>query len=196
MSLRKDIDISKTSNLGVFEKAYKKNVLQRAVNAAMNKAAKQSVAILAENTLKAPPAKPGGSGTGAVATRAFLKAWEILPDRPSMSISIINKKIYSPYVEEGVGAGAKGLFLGTKDKRSLALDMFEQWVRARGLTSNYSRASTPRRLARMIMWRINKRTGVRFAPRNIVKKSTPKIRGIFRTCIRQELEDQTLKNFK
>lgn len=188
MSLRKDIDISKTSNLGVFEKAYKKNVLQRAVNAAMNKAAKQAVAILAENTLKAPPAKPGGSGTGAVATRAFLKAWEILPDRPSLSISIINKKIYSPYVEEGVKGGKKLL------ARGLTLDMFEQWIRARGITS--SQTSSSRRLAKMIIWSINKRAGVRFAPRNIVKKSTPKIRGIFRTCIRQELEDQTLKNFK
>jgi hypothetical protein len=189
MSLRKDIDISKTSgNLGAYEKAFKQKVLRPALVRGMDKAAREAVAVLAKNTLDAPPAKPGGSNKGAVASGAFLKAWEIIPDRPSMEIAIINKKIYSPYVENGVGAGAKGLYLGKGERGSFTLDMFEQWVRARGLTARYTRANTPRKLARMIMWRINKRTGVRFAPRNIVKKSTQKIRGIFQTCIRQEIE--------
>jgi hypothetical protein len=198
MSLRKDIDISKTSgNLGAYEKAFKQRVLRPALVRAMDKAAREAVAVLAKNTLDAPPAKPGGSNKGAVASGAFLKAWEIIPDRPSMEIAIINKRIYSPYVENGVGAGAKRLYLGKNERgHSFTLDMFEQWVRSRGLTSRYTRANTPRKLARMIMWRINKRTGVRFAPRNIIKKSTQKIRGIFQTCIRQEVEQLASRNLK
>jgi len=197
MSLRKDIDISKSSgNLGAYEKAFKQRVLRPALVRAMNKAAREAVAVLAKNTLEAPPAKPGGSNKGAVASGAFLKAWEIIPDRPSMEIAIINKKIYSPYVENGVGAGAKRLFIGNKEQGSFTLDMFEQWVRSRGLTSRYTRANTPRKLARMIMWRINKRTGVRFAPRDIIKKSTQKIRGIFRTRIREEVESLATRNLK
>ncbi len=197
MSLRKDIDISKSSgNLGAYEKAFKQRVLRPALVRAMDKAAREAVAVLAKNTLEAPPAKPGGSNKGAVASGAFLKAWEIIPDRPSMEIAIINRKIYSPYVENGVGAGAKRLFTGNKERGSFTLDMFEQWVRSRGLTSRYTRANTPRKLARMIMWRINKRTGVRFAPRDIIKKSTQKIRGIFRTCIREEVESLATRNLK
>lgn len=192
MALRKDIDISKSSgNLGAYEKAFKQNVLRPALVRAMNKAAREAVSVLAKNTLEAPAAKPGGSNKGAVASGAFLKAWEIIPDRPSMEIAIINKKIYAPYVEGGVSGSSSKI-----PASGLTLDLFEQWIRAKGITSRTPGVQSSRRLAKMIIWKINKRVGVRFAPRNIVKRSTQKIRGIFRTCIREEIESLASRSLK
>lgn len=181
MSLRTDINLNNPSGLGAAEKALGKKLIRVHVNKALERAARQSTPVLAARTWDAPPAKPGGSVKGAHASGALVKAWEILPDRPSMSISIINKKIYSPYVEMGVLASKPKIFM---DK--LTLDLFAKWIR--------DRAIVPRRLgmseskfARMIIWSINKRTGIRFMPRAVIQRSKDRIVQIFNRNLAEEM---------
>lgn len=138
-----------------------------------------------------------------------MKAWEIIPDRPTMTIAILNKKIYSPYVEKGVKAGQSKI-----PTWGLTLDLFEQWLKARKIVAHSPQLFMPktgrrrgpnkdkpapspeRRFARMIIWRINKRTGIRFEPRNIIKESTPRIREIFKARVREELERAMIREAK
>lgn len=181
MSLLTDINLNKPSGLGAAEKALGKKLIRVHVNKALERAARQSTPVLAARTWDAPPAKPGGSVKGAHASGALVKAWEILPDRPSMSISIINKKIYSPYVEMGVLASKPKIPM---DK--LTLDLFAKWIR--------DRAIVPRRLgmseskfARMIIWSINKRTGIRFMPRAVIQRSKDRIVQIFNRNLAEEM---------
>ncbi|TXH50874.1 MAG: hypothetical protein E6Q97_19560 [Desulfurellales bacterium] len=182
MSLKKDIDLTRPNSLGKAEKELGKRLIKAHVNKALERAARQSTPVLASRTWDAPPAKPGGTVKGAHASGALVKAWEILPDRPSMSITILNKKIYSPYVEAGV--------LASKPKIAtyrLQLDLFEQWIRARKIIPRKSGMST-RRFARMIIWSINKRTGFRFMPRAVLMRSTERIKQIFQKNLEQELQ--------
>jgi len=185
MSLRVDLNLTNAGvakSLGAAEKALGKRLIKVSVNKALEKAARQCQAVLAARTWDAPPAKPGGTVKGAHASGALVKAWEILPDRPSMSISIINKKIYSPYVEQGVPASKPKIYA----KKKLTLDLFAKWIKDRAIVPRRLGMSS-RKFARMIIWSINKRVGVRFNPRNITKRATPRIREIFRARISEEM---------
>lgn len=181
MSLRTDISLSNPIGLGAAEKALGRRLVRAHVNKALERAARQATPVLAARTWDAPPAKPGGTVKGAHASGALVKAWEILPDRPSMSISIINKKIYSPYVEQGVPASKPKIPMDR-----LTLDLFAKWIR--------DRAIVPRRLgmseskfARMIIWSINKRVGMRFMPRAVVMRSKDRIIQIFNRNLAEEM---------
>lgn len=184
MSLRVDLNLTNAGvakSLGAAEKALGKRLIKVSVNKALEKAARQCQAVLAARTWDAPPAKPGGSVKGAHASGALVKAWEIIPDRPSMSIAILNKKIYSPYVELGVLARERKIPMDT-----LTVGLFEKWIKDRAIVPRRL-GMTSRKFARMIIWSINKRTGVRFEPRNITKRATPRIREIFRARISEEM---------
>lgn len=185
MSLKVDINITNPAaarKLGSAEKALGKKLIKVAVNKALEKAARQATVKLAAATIAAPPAKPGNNnGKGAVASGEFLKAWEIIPDRPTLSIAILNKKIYAPYVDGGVPAGATGI-----PRSALVLDLFEKWIRDRKIIPRRPGMSH-RQLAKLIIWKINKRPGIRFQPRNIVNSSTPRIQEIFRARLSEEL---------
>lgn len=184
MSLRVDLNLTNAGvakSLGAAEKALGKRLIKVSVNKALEKAARQCQAVLAARTWDAPPAKPGGTVKGAHASGALVKAWEIIPDRPSMSIAILNKKIYSPYVELGVLARESKIFMDT-----LTVDLFEKWIKDRAIVPRRLGMSS-RKFARMIIWSINKRVGVRFNPRNITKRATPRIREIFRARISEEM---------
>jgi len=182
MSLSTDINLNNPAGLGAAEKALGRKLIRVHVNKALERAARQATPVLASRTWDAPPAKPGGTVKGAHASGALVKAWEILPDRPSMSISIINKKIYSPYVEQGVPASEPKIYA----KKKLTLDLFAKWIR--------DRAIVPRRLgmseskfARMIIWSINKRVGMRFMPRAVVMRSKDRIIQIFNRNLAEEM---------
>lgn len=184
MSLRIDKNLTNAAvakSLGAAEKALGKRLIKVSVNKALEKAARQSQAVLAARTWDAPPAKPGGTVKGAHASGALVRAWEIIPDRPSMSIAILNKKIYSPYVELGVLAKERKIPMD-----ALAIDLFQKWIKDRAIVPR-KLGMTPRKFARMIIWSINKRVGVRFNPRNITKRATPRIREIFRARISEEM---------
>lgn len=184
MSLRVDLNLTNAGvakSLGAAEKALGKRLIKVSVNKALEKAARQCQAVLAARTWDAPPAKPGGTVKGAHASGALVKAWEIIPDRPSMSIAILNKKIYSPYVELGVLARERKISMDT-----LTVDLFEKWIKDRAIVPRRLGMSS-RKFARMIIWSINKRVGVRFNPRNITKRATPRIREIFRARISEEM---------
>lgn len=184
MSLRVDLNLTNAGvakSLGAAEKALGKRLIKVSVNKALEKAARQCQAVLAARTWDAPPAKPGGTVKGAHASGALVKAWEIIPDRPSMSIAILNKKIYSPYVELGVLARERKIPMDT-----LTVDLFEKWIKDRAIVPRRLGMSS-RKFARMIIWSINKRVGVRFNPRNITKRATPRIREIFRARISEEM---------
>ncbi len=184
MSLRVDVNLTNAAvakSLGATEKALGKRLIKASVNKALEKAARQSQAVLAARTWDAPPAKPGGTVKGAHASGALVKAWDIIPDRPTMSIAILNKKIYSPYVEVGVLAKERKIPMD-----ALTIDLFQKWIRDRAIVPRRMGMS-PRKFARMIIWSINKRTGVRFNPRNIIGRSTPRIKEIFRARISEEM---------
>lgn len=182
--MRVDLNLTNAGvakSLGAAEKALGKRLIKVSVNKALEKAARQCQAVLAARTWDAPPAKPGGTVKGAHASGALVKAWEIIPDRPSMSIAILNKKIYSPYVELGVLARERKISMDT-----LTVDLFEKWIKDRAIVPRRLGMSS-RKFARMIIWSINKRVGVRFNPRNITKRATPRIREIFRARISEEM---------
>lgn len=182
--MRVDLNLTNAGvakSLGAAEKALGKRLIKVSVNKALEKAARQCQAVLAARTWDAPPAKPGGTVKGAHASGALVKAWEIIPDRPSMSIAILNKKIYSPYVELGVLARERKIYMDT-----LTVDLFEKWIKDRAIVPRRLGMSS-RKFARMIIWSINKRVGVRFNPRNITKRATPRIREIFRARISEEM---------
>lgn len=182
--MRVDLNLTNAGvakSLGAAEKALGKRLIKVSVNKALEKAARQCQAVLAARTWDAPPAKPGGTVKGAHASGALVKAWEIIPDRPSMSIAILNKKIYSPYVELGVLARERKIPMDT-----LTVDLFEKWIKDRAIVPRRLGMSS-RKFARMIIWSINKRVGVRFNPRNITKRATPRIREIFRARISEEM---------
>ena len=193
-NLRVDISIASgatTNKLGAIERQLTRGAIRTAINKALAKAAKQAEATLVGKTVTAVPAKPGGQHKGAVASGAFVKAWEIIPDRPSMSISIINKKIYGAYVEKGVKSGEAKIPMSP-----LVLDMFEKWIRDRGIQPTRYPGQSTRKFARFLIWRINKRTGVRFNPRGIIKESRARVREIFRNRLHEELDRATAEAAK
>ena len=171
MSLTMKVPVNK---VGAFERMLGISI-KGAVESAMKQAARQSKAVLVAATQKA----------GAVATGHLRESWDFNYSPGKMTVEIINSTKYSGPVEYGVLASTRKL--GDNALRNL-----ETWVAVklgRG-------GAEGKKIARAIRIAINKRTGWRFQPRQIARRSSDRISEIFNKRIQEALDRARAKAAK
>jgi len=160
--------------------------LRQVLVSAMRTAARQAKPVLIARTLDAPPASESrNSPPGAYATGKLAKSWEIDAEISRTTASgwelgatVYNTQLYAPFQNNGVRANQTLMGL-------MALQMIELWIVQRGIQSMFNE-SLPR-LAKRIVFAMNRRETWRLRPRTIIERAQMRVREIFAAQIKQAI---------
>lgn len=164
--------------------------LRPAIVASMRTAARLAKPVLIARTLDAPPASDSPrSRPGAYATGTLAKSWEIDPEISrtgangwELTATVFNRQLYAPYQNNGVRANTA--LMGV-----MAIQMIERWIMDRGIVSMFDEPLP--RLARRIVFAMNRRENWRLRPRKIIERAQARVREIFVAQIRQGIARAT-----